>query len=122
MIAAVGTPGVHILGHPRGRQRGTREGIRADWDRVFEAAAHHNVAVEIDGDPARQDLDFEMARRAYEAGCLISLDSDAHRAEELMYAEISIAHARLGGIPAGRVINTWPLGRLLDWLADRPRG
>ena len=120
MVAAVGTQGVHILGHPRGRQRSTRRGIVADWDRVFQAAAEHNVAVEIDGDPSRQDLDFEMARRAHEAGCLLALDSDAHMAEELGYVDIAIAHARLAGVPAERIINCWPLGKLLDWLADRP--
>ncbi len=120
MTRAVRTPGVHILGHPRGRQRGTRTGIVADWDAVFAAAAECGVAIEIDGGPARQDLDFAMARRAYDAGCLLALDSDAHSGEELGYAGIAIAHARLAGIPTERVINCWPLGRLLEWLSERP--
>lgn len=49
MIAAVNTPGVHILGHPRGRIHGSRAGVVADWDRVFDAAARAGVAIEIDG-------------------------------------------------------------------------
>jgi histidinol phosphatase-like PHP family hydrolase len=116
MVAAVRTPGVHILGHPRGRQRSTRQGIVADWDRVFAAAAESRVAIEIDGDPHRQDVDFELAQRAPHAGCLFALDSDAHAAEELVYSEISLAHARLAGIPPERVVNTWPLDDLLEWL------
>ena len=117
MVTAVKTPGVHILAHPRGRKFGSRPGITAKWDRVFAAAAKSGVAIEIDGDPSRQDVDFELAQRAIDAGCLFALDSDAHSVEELRYAETAIAHARLAGIPKERVINCWPLDRLLAWLA-----
>jgi len=117
MVNAVKAPGVHILGHPRGRKYGSRPGVTADWDRVFEAALKANVAIEIDGDPSRQDVDYELAARAREAGCLFALDSDAHATAELSYAETAIAHARLAGIPKERVINCWPTDRLLDWLA-----
>ena len=116
---AVKTPGVHVLAHPRGRQGTTRAGIHADWDRVFAAAVASNVAIEIDGDPARQDLDYSTAERALAAGCLFALDSDAHSVSELAYADTAVAHARLAGIPADRVLNCWPLERLLDWLARR---
>lgn len=116
LLTAVRTPGVHILAHPRGRKFGTRPGITADWDAVFAAAAESDVAIEIDGDPSRQDIDFELAQRAVRAGCLFALDSDAHSVEELRYADIAIAHARLAGIPKARVINCWPLPRLLAWL------
>lgn len=121
MVAAVRQPHVHILGHPRGRKFGARPGIRADWDAVFAAAAETRVAIEIDGDPARQDLDFELVQRAVRAGCLIALDSDAHSPAELVYADVAIAHARLAGVPKARVINTWPLNRLLAWSRDRSR-
>jgi histidinol phosphatase-like PHP family hydrolase len=119
MLKAVQTPGVSILGHPRGRQYGTRPGVSADWDRVFAAAARANVAIEIDGDPARQDVDYTLVPRAVDAGCLIALDSDAHATEELRYAENAIAHARLAGVPVERVINCWPLEQLLAWLNAR---
>lgn len=119
MMTAVSTPGVHILGHPRGRKHGTRPGVAADWDKVFAAAARAGVAIEIDGDPSRQDIDFEMAPRAARAGCLFALDSDAHDTHELQYAETAIAHARLAGLPTDRIINCWPLDRLLAWAASR---
>ena len=64
MVKAASAPGVHILGHPRGRKIGSRPGVSADWDRVFAAAKRANVAIEIDGDPSRQDLDYDIARRA----------------------------------------------------------
>jgi histidinol phosphatase-like PHP family hydrolase len=118
MLAAVRTPGVHVLAHPRGRMSDSRPGITANWDRVFEEAAARGVAIEIDGDPARQDLDYQLADRAREVGCLFALDSDAHDREAFIYTETAIAHARLAGIPASRVINCWDLPRLLGWLDD----
>ena len=119
LLTAVATPGVHVLAHPRGRITGSRAGVVADWDAVFAAAVEHGVAVEIDGDPARQDLDFTMAARALAAGCLFALDSDAHTTSQLAYSETAIAHARLAGIPPERIINCWTTGRLLAWLQQR---
>ena len=119
MVAAVTAPGVHVLGHPRGRMFGSRPGVSADWPRVFAAAAASGVAIEIDGDPARQDVDYDLARAADAAGCLFALDTDAHAVSQWRYADIAIAHARLAGIDAARVVNTWPLDRLLDWASRR---
>ncbi len=121
MLAAVTAPGVHVLGHPRGRMYGSRPGVAAHWPRVFAAAAASGVAIEIDGDPSRQDLDYELAREAEAAGCLLALDTDAHAVTQWRYAEIAVAHARLAGVAPDRVINTWPLDRLLDWAARRSR-
>jgi histidinol phosphatase-like PHP family hydrolase len=119
MLAAVSAPGVHVLGHPRGRMFGSRAGVLADWKRVFARAAERRVAIEIDGDPARQDVDFVLAADALRAGCLFALDSDAHSIAELRYAETAIAHARLAGIPTSRIINCWKIDRLLEWAAER---
>ena len=119
MIAAVRTRGVHVLGHPRGRLYGTRPGVQAHWPDVFEVAALSDVAVEIDGDPWRQDVDYRLARQALNAGCLFALDSDAHASRELQNAETALAHARLAGIPRDRVINCWETERLLAWLRER---
>ena len=115
MLRALREPGVHVLAHPRGRKLGERAGVMADWDAVFAEAAARSIAVEIDGDPTRQDLDYMMAARALRAGCLFALDSDAHSVRELVYAETAQAHAVLAGVPPARIINTWPLDRLLAW-------
>jgi histidinol phosphatase-like PHP family hydrolase len=122
LVAAIEHPCVHILAHPRGRITGSRAGIVADWDAVFAAAARAGVAIEIDGDPARQDLDHTLAIRARDAGCLFALDSDAHAIDQLAYADIALAHARLAQIPADRIINCWPLDRLRAWLSSEITG
>ena len=116
MLTAVQHPAVRILAHARGRISGSRAGVIANWEAVFESAAQRGVAIEIDGDPARQDLDHTLARQALGCGCLFALDSDAHTTSQLSYAETALAHARLAAIPADRIINCWPLERLLDWL------
>jgi len=118
LLTAIAHPAVRILAHPRGRITGSRAGVVADWDAVFALAATRRIAIEIDGDPARQDLDYTLASRALSAGCLFALDSDAHTVGQLAYAETAIAHARLASIPADRIINCWPLEQLLVWLAD----
>ncbi|HYJ34404.1 MAG TPA: PHP domain-containing protein [Candidatus Binatia bacterium] len=120
MLATVRHPGVHILAHPRGRMY-SRQGVLARWDEVFEEAARRGVAIELDGDPYRQDLDWSVAKRALAAGCLFALDSDAHSGAELVYSEYAIAHARRAGIPASRVINTWPAAKLLDWARGKAK-
>ncbi|HYN09919.1 MAG TPA: PHP domain-containing protein [Vicinamibacterales bacterium] len=117
LLAVVATPGVHVLAHPTGRKFGERAGIVARWDEVFKAAAALGVAIEIDGDPWRQDVNFVLAQEAVRAGCLIALDSDAHSPRELVYAETAVAHARLAGIPASKIINCWSADRLLEWAA-----
>jgi putative hydrolase len=127
MLRAVSEPGIHVLGHPRGRKFGARAGVRADWHAVFRRAAETGVAIELDGSPERQDVDHALAAEALAAGCVFALDSDAHAPLELPFSEYALAHARLARVPADRVINCWPEDRLREW-ADRahrrpvPRG
>jgi histidinol phosphatase-like PHP family hydrolase len=122
MANAVQAPGVAILGHPRGRMFNSRPGISADWDAVFRIAAKRGVAIELDGNWHRQDIDYLLARRALDAGCLFALDSDAHSTGELRFSAYALAHARLAGIPAARVINCWRDDQLEDWMRERRGG
>jgi len=119
MLAAVRAQRVAILGHPRGRIYNTRAGVQADWGRIFADAAAREVAIEIDGNWHRQDVDFELAGRALAAGCLFALNSDAHSIGELRFSEYAIAHARIAGIPKERVINCWSNERLEAWMKSR---
>src|SRR5688572_32381223 len=118
MVKAVSTPGVHILGHPRGRMFNSRAGVMADWTKVFKRAAETGVAIELDGDVSRQDLDYRVATAAKKAGCVFALDSDAHAANQLWMADYAIAHARLAGIPADRIINCWSAADIANWARN----
>src|SRR5260221_5523393 len=119
MLAAVRLPGVAILGHPQGRMYNTRPGISADWVKVFREAAARGVAVELDGNWHRQDIDYELAAIAMEEGCLFALDSDAHSIAELPFTDYAIAHARIAEIPVDRVVNCWDESRFEAWLGER---
>ena len=119
LVRAVETPGVAVLGHPRGRLYNIRAGVRADWPRVFTRAAELGVAVELNGCPERLDLPPALARLAAEAGCLFTISSDAHAARHLAHLSWGLAVARLAGIPPERVVNTWPAERFASWLAER---
>jgi histidinol phosphatase-like PHP family hydrolase len=119
MLGAVRQPGVAILGHPQGRMYNSRPGVTADWRRVFREAAARGVAVELDGNWHRQDIDYDLARVALDEGCLFALDSDAHSIGELPFTDYSIAHARIAGVPADRVVNCWDERRFDQWLRER---
>ena len=119
MLRAVKQPGVAILGHPQGRVYNTRRGVAADWPRIFAEAAKRGVAIEIDGNWHRQDVPHVLARQALDAGCLFALDSDAHSIGELRFTDYSIAHARLAGVPAERVVNCWSDAQIEEWMAER---
>lgn len=119
LVRAVETPGVAVLGHPKGRLYDMRSGVRADWPRVFAAAAARGVAIELNGCPERLDLPPALARLAVSAGCLFSISSDAHAAAHLSFLDYGLAVARLAGVPAGHVVNTWSRDRFADWLEER---
>jgi histidinol phosphatase-like PHP family hydrolase len=116
LMAVLKTPGVHVLAHPSGRKFDKRAGLNVRWGVVFKEAARRNIAIELDGDPSRQDLHYALVCQALDAGCLFAVDSDAHDAGELVFSEIALAHARLARIPSARVINCWPTKTLMAWL------
>jgi histidinol phosphatase-like PHP family hydrolase len=122
LVRAIETPGVAVLGHPKGRLYNMRTGVKVAWDRVFAAAAGQGVAIEINGCPERQDLPPSLARTALAAGCLFALSSDAHAHRHLDFQRFALAIARLAGVPAGRVVNTWPRDRFEEWLRERRQG
>ena len=119
MLGAINDPHMNILGHCTGRllqgSRGTRPQSEFDAGRVFAACAENNVAVEINSRPERQDPPDELIRLALEAGCLFSIDSDAHAPGQLDFLQYGAERAASNGVPAERIVTTWPLDRLLEW-------
>jgi DNA polymerase (family 10) len=116
-LAALDNPNVHILGHPRGRIYNFRLGLTADWSRVFDAAAALHKAVEIDAFPDRQDLNIDLLKLARASGVRISLGTDAHSPEQLIFMELALAAAIEAKIPHERILNFMPLEGLLAWTA-----
>ncbi|RLK49625.1 PHP domain-containing protein [Microbacterium telephonicum] len=121
LIAAVSDSRVDVLGHVTGRlirgERGTRPPSTLDARAVFAACAAHGVAVEINARPEREDPPDELIAVALEEGCLFSIDSDAHAPGQLGLLDEGAARAERAGVPAERIVTTWPLERLREWLA-----
>jgi putative hydrolase len=121
LVAAASDPRVDVLGHVTGRlvegARGTRPPSALDPRAVFGACAASGVAVEINSRPERQDPPDELIAIALEEGCLFSIDSDAHAPGQLSLLDYGAARAEAAGIPPERIVTTWPLDRLREWLA-----
>jgi DNA polymerase (family 10) len=114
-IRAIQSPHVDILGHPSGRLINEREGADYDWERLFKAALENKVALEINCDPVRLDLNDVHARRAADVGCRISISTDAHHPDGLRNMIYGVTVARRAWLTPESVINTWPLAKLLKW-------
>ena len=118
MLNAIRNPNVDIIAHPSGRLIPNREGADLDMDAILAAAAEHKVALEINANPARLDLDDIYARRAVELGVRLSINTDAHSAGDMDLLHFGISTARRGWVKTEDVINTWDTNSLLDWLKD----
>jgi putative hydrolase len=117
MLLAVRHPHVDIVGHPTGRRPGSRAGAEYDFEAVFREAASRGVVMEMDCDPARMDLSPELAALAASCGCRLSLDSDAHAPDQLLYVDLGIWMARRAGVETDRIINWLPLPELREVFA-----
>lgn len=121
IIRAVSNPHTTILGHMTGRQLLRRPGYEIDFEEVLKACAEHNVAIEINANPWRLDLDWRWHERALELGCMMSINPDAHSTDELDLTHWGVVMARKGGVPADRVLNALPLQKLKAHLRHRHR-
>ncbi|MEU8584458.1 PHP domain-containing protein [Streptomyces abikoensis] len=121
LVAAVASPLVDVLGHCTGRLNGgrTRPESEFDADMVFAACARFGTAVEINSRPERLDPPRRLLRRALDAGVLFAIDSDAHAPGQLDWQIYGCARAEECGVPADRVVTTWPADRLLDWAGSK---
>ena len=115
-LAALRNPHVHILGHPRGRVYNFRLGLKADWPRVFAEAARLDKALEIDCYPDRQDLNVGLVKIARDQGTRISLGTDAHHSWQLEFIDLGLAAVLRAKIPADRIVNFMPIGKLKSWV------
>jgi DNA polymerase (family 10) len=105
-VRAIESPYLAILGHPTGRLLLSREAYPLDLDAVFEAAGGAGVAIEINADPHRLDLDWRVLRRARAAGVMISIGADAHTVAGLDNITFGVGIARKGGLGPDEILNT----------------
>jgi DNA polymerase (family 10) len=121
IIRAVQNPRTTILGHMTGRQLLRRPGYEVDVERILKACAANGVAVEINANPWRLDLDWRWHQRAMELGCMMSINPDAHDTGEIALTHWGVEMARKGGVPKERVINCLDRLSFAAHLKDKSR-
>jgi putative hydrolase len=131
MLKAIANPHLDILGHCTGRKvggagegsdrshRGGRGRPESEFEAgaVFAACEANGKAVEINCRPDRLDPPKRLLRQAYEAGCMFTINTDAHAPGQLDWLPNGCERAALCGVEPERVINTWPAAPLLEWAA-----
>jgi putative hydrolase len=119
MVTAIANVHTNVLGHCTGRLitggRGTRPESQFDPEIVFEACRQFDVAVEINSRPERRDPPKRLLRLAVEAGCLFTIDTDAHAPGQLEWQHYGCERAEACGVPVERIVNTWTADELLAW-------
>lgn len=118
---AITSPWVTTLNHPHGRLVGSREPYAVDMDEVIRTAVEQGVALELNSQPERMDLDGESARRARLAGATFTISSDSHATRQLDMLGFGIGTARRAWLGPDDVLNTLTLEQFLAHLAERRR-
>jgi DNA polymerase (family 10) len=119
MLAAMDNPYLTIIGHPTGRLLLSRDPYPVDLNAVIEKAGETGVALEINGDPHRLDLDWRVLRQARDKGVAISIGADAHSVSGLSYAEFGLNMARKGWLGPADILNTRPVGDFVAYARRR---
>jgi len=119
MLTAMDNPYLTIIGHPTGRLLLSRDPYPIDMDAVIEKAASKGVALEINADPHRLDLDWRLVRQARDGGVPISIGADAHSVAGIGYVEFGIGMARKGGLRANDILNARPVADFVAFARTR---
>jgi DNA polymerase (family X) len=119
VLKALSHPAVNILAHPTGRLINQREPFAIDLEEVFHAAKEANVAIELNAQPDRLDVNDVHAFRAREIGVKIAINTDAHSTEQLRFMSYGVDQARRGWLEKRHVLNTMTHPQLEVWLKQR---
>jgi DNA polymerase (family 10) len=122
LLRAMECPWVDVLGHPTGRRLLKRDPLRFDVDAIVRAAARHHVAMEINCQPHRLDLNDAHARMARDRGVRLVISTDAHSTSELDNLRWGVLTARRAWLGPEHVLNTRDLDSLRPLLRRHARG
>ena len=119
VLAALDNPYLTILGHPTGRLLLSRDAYAIDLEAIFVKAGARGVAIEINADPHRLDLDWRVLRSARAHGVMISIGADAHNLAGLGNVAYGVGIARKGWLGPADILNTRSAEGFLEFARAR---
>lgn len=119
VLRAMDDPHMTILAHPTGRLLLSREPYALDIEAVLQKAAEAGVAVELNCDPHRMDLDWRYLKRARELGVTVEIGPDAHSARSLEWTDLGVSMARKGWLRREDILNARETGDVLAFARRR---
>ena len=119
LLAAMDNPSLTIIGHPTGRLLLSRDPYGLDLDLVIEKAAAKGVALEVNADPHRLDLDWRELKRVRDGGVMVSIGADAHNLAGIGHVDYGIGIARKGWLGPGDILNTRSAEEFTAWAGRR---
>ncbi len=121
ILKAIENPYTDILGHPTGRLLLSRKGYPLDHMQIIDACAEFGVAIELNANPLRLDMDYEWIPYAMEKGVWISINPDAHSREGIHNVRFGVLAARKGGLITSQCLNALSVEKFAQWLSSRRR-
>lgn len=119
LIRAIENPYTTILGHPSGRLLLSRKGYPVDFRKVIDACAANGVAIEINANPLRLDMDWRWHQYAIEKDVMLSVNPDAHRTTGFYDMHYGVLAARKGGVQPENCLNTYSREEISKWFSAK---
>jgi DNA polymerase (family 10) len=116
LLTAMDYPKVKIIGHPTGRLINKRQGFELDWSQIFARCLENNIALEINANPVRLDIDEFVVRDAINHGVLLTIDTDTHHISNMDLMCFGVDVARRGWAESQNIVNAWPVDKVKQWM------
>lgn len=116
LIKAIENPYTSILGHPTGRLLLSRQGYPVQHSKIIDACAANKVAIELNANPYRLDLDWTWIPYALEKGICISINPDAHSKEGIRDIHFGVCSARKGGLSAKQCLSAFDVADFIQQI------
>lgn len=116
LLKAIENPSTKILGHPTGRLLLSRPGYPVNMAKIFDACQANGVAIELNANPRRLDIDYTFLHEISKREILISINPDAHSKEAIRHVEFGVKVAQKANLNPEQIINIWPLRQMKQWL------
>ncbi|HUI44403.1 MAG TPA: DNA polymerase/3'-5' exonuclease PolX [Nitrospirota bacterium] len=116
ILSAIRNPFVSVIAHPTGRLIGEREAYAIDMDTVLKEAAKYGVAMEINANPLRLDLNDYHIKMALGYGVPLVISTDTHVTTQFDFMAYGVSVARRGWVEKKDVLNALPVELLMKRL------